>query len=132
MKNLLFLCVENSCRSQMAEAFANIHGKDIIQAFSRGSNPSGIINENAILVMKKWDYDLSNHQSKSLDELPDLEFDIVISMGCDDTYPSVHAKEFLTWDILDPKDFEPDEFIEVSKQIESNVKSLINNITKNL
>ena len=132
MKNLLFLCIENSCRSQMAEAFANIHGKDIIQAFSSGSNPSGKINENAILAMKKWDYDLSNHQSKSLDELPDMEFDIVISMGCDDTCPSVHAKEFIAWDIPDPKDFEPDEFIEVSQQIESNVKSLINNITKNL
>ena len=76
----------------MAEAFANIHGKDIIQAFSSGSNPSGKINENAILAMKKWDYDLSNHQSKSLDELPDKEFDIVISMGCDDTCPSVHAR----------------------------------------
>jgi len=132
MKNLLFLCVENSCRSQMAEAFANIHGKDIIQAFSSGSNPSGKINENAILAMKKWDYDLSNHQSKSLDELPDMEFDIVISMGCDDTCPSVHAKEFIAWNIPDPKDFEPDEFIEVSKQIESNVKSLTYNIAKNL
>ena len=73
MKKVVFLCVENSCRSQIAEAFANIHGKDVILAFSAGSKPSGAVNPKAVSLMKEINYDLSKHQSIHVDKLPDVE-----------------------------------------------------------
>ena len=65
MKKILFVCVENSNRSQVAEAFARIEGKESVEAFSAGSRPSGIINPKAIAAMKLLDYDLSKHVSKT-------------------------------------------------------------------
>ena len=59
MKNILFVCIENSNRSQIAQAFAVIHGKEIVNAYSAGSKPSGKINAKAIAVMSKLNYDLS-------------------------------------------------------------------------
>ncbi len=84
IKRLLFICVENSNRSQMAEAFARIHGGEQIEAYSAGSRPSGTINPKAIESMKEIGYDLSQHQSKSLSEIPNIEFDFVATMGCGD------------------------------------------------
>ena len=99
MKKVVFLCVENSCRSQIAEAFASIHGKEKILAFSAGSNPSGTVNPKAISLMKELNYDLSKHQSIHVDKLPDVEVDAMISMGCGDSCPSIRAKERIEWDI---------------------------------
>ena len=93
MKKLLFVCVENSCRSQIAEAFARIYGGDSVEAFSAGSRPSGVVNRKAIESMKEIGYDLSTHESKSLDNLPDIEWDFVITMGCGDECPLARAKQ---------------------------------------
>ena len=84
MKHILFVCIENSCRSQMAEAFGHMHGKGIIEAHSSGSRPSGKVNERAIEFMKEVGYDLTTHTSKSLDEIPDVEYEYAITMGCGD------------------------------------------------
>jgi arsenate reductase len=84
MKNILFVCIENSNRSQMAQAFANMLGGENIDAFSAGSKPSGVINPKAIASMKELGYDLTTHDSKSLDDIPDIEYDYVITMGCGD------------------------------------------------
>src|SRR5476649_1067663 len=92
MKRVVFVCVENSNRSQMAEAFARIHGSGNVEAFSAGSHPSGRVNEKAILAMKELGYDLSAHQSKGLDEFNGKEFDAAITMGCGDECPLVRAK----------------------------------------
>jgi arsenate reductase len=124
-KRLLFVCVENSCRSQMAEAFARIHGGDAIVAYSAGSRPSGIVNSRAIEAMREIGYDLSTHASRSLDDLPDVEWDIVATMGCGDQCPFVRAKRREDWQIPDPKDMPPDEFRKVRDQIEVNVKKII-------
>src|SRR5690606_35368312 len=72
---VLFACVENSCRSQMAEAFANMLGVDGVEAWSAGSEPSGQLNDLAVEVMRELGYDLRVHESKSVDEVPDVEFD---------------------------------------------------------
>ena len=72
-KNLLFVCVQNSNRSQMAEAFARIHGAEDFEAYSAGSQPSGEINPKAIAAMREIGYDLSKHKSKSLEEIPQVE-----------------------------------------------------------
>ena len=68
MKKVLFACVENSCRSQMAEGFANIHGTNVLMPFSAGSKASGEINDKAVIAMKEIGYDLTEHKSKGLNE----------------------------------------------------------------
>src|SRR5688572_24009181 len=103
LKKILFVCIENSNRSQMAEAFVRIHGFPWIMAFSAGSKPSGRINPKAIDVMKELDYDLTKHASKSLGEIPDITFDAVVTMGCGDACPWIPAKLREDWEIPDPK-----------------------------
>ncbi|RFM23785.1 MAG: arsenate reductase ArsC [Candidatus Thermochlorobacter aerophilum] len=125
MKKVLFVCVENSNRSQMAEAFAKIHGKGKVEAYSSGSRPSGIINPKAIEAMKEVGYDLTTHTSKSLDEIPDVEYDFVATMGCGDECPFVRAKMREDWQIPDPKHLEPEEFRKVRDLIEQKVKEML-------
>src|SRR5215211_4150877 len=88
---LLFVCVENSNRSQMAEGFARVYGGDRVEAHSAGSRPSGRVNPRAVEFMREVGYDLTAHASKSLDELPDVEFDVAVTMGCGDECPRVRA-----------------------------------------
>src|SRR5438067_684361 len=128
LKRLLFVCVENSNRSQMAEAFARIHGGDKIEAYSAGSRPSGKINPKAIRTMKEIGYDLLKHRSKSLSEIPDIEFDFVATMGCGDECPFLRAKQREDWNIPDPKDMPPEEFRAVRDLIETRVNAAINEI----
>jgi arsenate reductase (thioredoxin) len=125
MARVLFVCIENSCRSQMAEAFAKIHGAGKLEAYSSGSKPSGKVNPRAIEFMSELGYDLSKHDSKSLTQIPDVEYDYAITMGCGDECPFVRAKRREDWGIPDPKHLEPDEFRKVRALIESKVKELI-------
>jgi len=122
-KRVLFVCVENSNRSQMAEAFARIHGGESVEAYSAGSRPSGKVNPKAIEAMGELGYDLSKHGSKSLNDIPDVEFDFVAAMGCGDECPLVRAKRREDWQIPDPKHMEPGEFRKVRDFIESKVKA---------
>lgn len=128
MKKVLFVCVENSNRSQMAEAFAKIHGGGKVEAFSAGSHPSGKVNPKAIEAMKELGYDLTTHTSKSLNEIPDVEYDFVATMGCGDECPFVRAKIREDWAIPDPKHLEPDEFRKVRNLIEEKVKEMLKRI----
>jgi arsenate reductase len=123
-RRLLFVCVENSNRSQIAEAFARIHGGKKFEAYSAGSRPSGRINPKAIDSMREIGYDLSQHQSKSLSEIPDIEFDFVATMGCGDACPFVRAKLREDWNIPDPKEMQPEDFLAVRDLIETRVKAV--------
>lgn len=125
MKRALFVCVENSNRSQMAEAFARIHGAGQVEAFSAGSRPSGRINPRAIEAMKEVGYDLTTHSSKGLDGFNGQEFDAAVTMGCGDECPLVRADRRLEWQIPDPRDMSPDQFRGVRDSIETKVKELI-------
>jgi len=127
-KAVLFVCVENSNRSQMAEAFARIHGGDVVEAYSAGSRPSGRVNPKAIESMRELGCDLSKHGSKSLAEIPDVEYDLVATMGCGDACPLVRAKVREDWQIPDPKNMEPAEFRAVRDLIESKVTAGLNRI----
>src|SRR5712692_652191 len=127
-KRLLFVCVENSNRSQMAEAFARIHGGEQVEAYSAGSRPSGKINPKAVEAMKEIGYDLSTHRSKSFSEIPDIEFDFVATMGCGDECPFVRATRREDWDIPDPKDLPPEEFRGLRDLIETRVNAAINEV----
>jgi arsenate reductase len=130
MKRVLFVCVENSCRSQIAEAFSKIHGEGAVEAYSAGSRPSGKVNPRAIEFMRELGYDLSSHSSKSLSDIPDLEFDVAVTMGCGDECPFVRAKEREDWDISDPKELPPEEFRKVRDLIETKVKGLISRLKR--
>jgi len=125
VKKILFVCVENSCRSQMAEAFARIHGEGIVEAYSSGSSPSGVVNPGAIASMKEIGYDLSRHGSKSLNDIPDTEYDYTVTMGCGDKCPLVRARNREEWGIPDPKNMAPEEFNEVRDLIEEKVKEVL-------
>lgn len=125
MKNILFVCVENSCRSQMAQAFAILHGGGKVRALSAGSRPSGVVNPKAIASMGELGYDLSRHDSKSLDDIPDMEYDFVATMGCGDECPYVRAKQREDWAIPDPKHLDAEEFRKIRDMIETKVKNLL-------
>jgi arsenate reductase len=130
-KKLLFVCVENSNRSQMSQAFAIIHGGENVDAYSAGSKPSGIVNPKAIAAMKELNYDLSKHDSKSLQEVEQYApFDVVVTMGCGDACPWMPAKKFIDWQIPDPKHMAPAEFNKVRDLIEAKVKELISEVLK--
>ncbi|MBS3957525.1 MAG: arsenate reductase ArsC [Clostridiales bacterium] len=125
VKRVLFVCVENANRSQIAEAFARIHGGTGVEAYSAGSQPSGVINQKAIDSMRELGYDLGCHASKSLAQIPDVEYDFVATMGCGDACPMVRAKRREDWSIPDPKQLSLDEFRAVRDLIESKVKSVL-------
>jgi protein-tyrosine-phosphatase len=125
MKRILFVCVENSTRSQMAEAFAHIHGAGKVEAFSAGSRPSGRINPRAIEAMRELGYDLTTHASKGLDEFNGQQIDVAVTMGCGDECPLVRAARREEWQIPDPREMTPDEFRKVRDLIELKVKELL-------
>jgi protein-tyrosine-phosphatase len=125
MKRVLFVCVENSCRSQMAEAFARKLGADIVEAYSAGSRPSGIVNPKAIVAMKEVGVDLSSHVSNGFDALPEGEWDAVVTMGCGDACPFIPAKTRIDWELPDPAKMHPDKFAEVRDDIQRRVAALL-------
>jgi arsenate reductase (thioredoxin) len=130
-KRILFVCVENSCRSQMAEGFAKALGQGLMEVRSAGSQPSGRVNETAVQVMREIGIDLASHHSKALsDLLPSVEWDYVITMGCGDSCPTVPARHREDWQIPDPKGLPLNEFRQVRDEIQNRVQRLIEQINK--
>jgi arsenate reductase (thioredoxin) len=125
-RRVLFVCVENSNRSQMAEAFARMHGGGRVEALSAGSRPGARVNARAVASMKEVGYDLTGHRPKGLGDVRGQEFDVVVGMGCgDEGCALVPAKRREQWDIPDPREMPPDEFREVRDRIERQVKELL-------
>lgn len=124
-KSVLFVCVQNSCRSQIAEGFANFYGGNVIKAYSAGSNPSGKVNPDAIKVMQEENLDISGQRSKGFRDLPVKDFDYIVTMGCEDVCPFVPGKKHVEWDIEDPKGKSLYFFRQVREKIRGKVKSLI-------
>jgi protein-tyrosine-phosphatase len=121
----LFVCVENSNRSQMAEAFARMHGGDAVEAYSAGSRPSGKVNPRAIAFMQEVGYDLRTHDSKSLEPFNGQEIDVAVTMGCGDACPLVRARRREEWNIPDPKELPDEQFRAIRDLIEQKVKELL-------
>ena len=124
MKRILFVCVENANRSQIAEAFARIHGGGAIEALSAGSAPSGRIHPKAVRFMAELGYDLGAHASKSLADVGG-EFDAVVTMGCGDSCPWVPAKRREDWNLPDPKHMDDASSRAVRDEIGARVKQLL-------
>lgn len=130
MKKVLFVCVENSCRSQMAEGWARKLGAGKIQAFSAGSRPSGKVNPDAVTVMSEAGVDISGNASKGIEQFLSEGIDYAVSMGCGDNCPFVPAENRLSWNIEDPKNRGMDFFRKVRDQIRDNVAGLIGDIVQ--
>lgn len=128
VRRVLFVCVENSNRSQMAEAFARVEGGVAVAAHSAGSAPSGEINPKAIRFMDEIGYDLRTHVSKSLDQIAGLEFDVVVTMGCGDRCPWVPAKRREDWALPDPKHLDDDGYRTVRDDIRARVSALLRSL----
>ena len=125
---VLFACVENSCRSQIAEALAKKISPHKFDFYSAGSKPSGIINPLAIKLLKSQGVYLTDHRSKYVSEFINIKIDYLILMGCGDQCPNIVAEERVEWDIPDPKDMEAPEFLNVIEIIRGEVKKLIKTI----
>ncbi|RMH15053.1 MAG: arsenate reductase ArsC [Gemmatimonadetes bacterium] len=128
MARVLFVCIENSNRSQMAEAFARMLGEDVLEPYSAGSRPSGAVNPRAVTAMAELGYDLSQHRSKGLDEVPDGPYDYVVTMGCGDACPWIEADVREDWALPDPRSMPPEEFNRVRDEIELRVRRLIERV----
>jgi len=124
---VLFVCVENAGRSQMAEAFARLHGGNDLDAQSAGSRPCGVINPKAIVAMRDRGYDLTRHRSKSVDEIRG-PFDAVVTMGCGDACPMIQAGRRVDWDIPDPGGMDQSGVNEVRDTIEQKVTELLRSL----
>ena len=127
-RKIVFVCVENARRSQMAEGFAKILGQGKVDVYSAGSRPSGIIDARVIEVMKEKGIDLSANRSKGLDDLPPIEMDYVVTMGCEETCPAVLAKRSIEWEIPDPKGKSIDEIRKIRDLLEAKVTLLLEEV----
>jgi len=125
MPSILFLCIENSCRSQMAEAYARHRAPEGWVIASAGSRPSGRVDETAAALMREGGIDLASHRSKGLSELPPITWDAVVVMGCGEECPSLPAGKRLEWDLPDPKGLPQDEFRRIRDEIGRRVSALL-------
>jgi len=128
--DLLFVCIENSNRSQMAEGFARRLGQGRVTVFSAGSRPSGQINTRAIQFMEDKGIDLTVQLSKGLDDLPKVRWDYIVTMGCGDACPMLPALYRLDWDLPDPKHLDDAGFRAVRDRTERLVTELIAEATR--
>ena len=127
-KKILFVCVENAGRSQMAQGFAEAFGEGRIEVYSAGSRPSSQINPLAIEAMKEKGIDLSGRRPKGLNDLPPVEIDYLITMGCEETCPAVPARKIVEWQIPDPKGKPIDEIRRIRDMLETKIKTLLEEV----
>lgn len=125
MLKVAFICVHNSCRSQIAETIAKNLGKDVFEAFSAGTEIKKEINKDAVRIMQDLGYgDITKKQKpKLLQELP--EIDIVITMGCNVACPMIKCKYREDWGLEDPTGKSDEEFLKIVEQIKVKMNDLI-------
>lgn len=130
MKKVLFVCVENAGRSQMAEAFANQHGKGKVEAFSAGTVPAKEVNPVVVKAMREKAIDISKNKPKLISIQMVQEADIVITMGCaaEGFCPAPLLEKVVDWDLEDPKGKSIEEVRQIRDEIERRVLKLINEI----
>ena len=119
-----FVCVHNSCRSQMAEALAKAHYVHLFEAYSAGTETKPQINQDAVRIMKEqFGIDMEKDQySKLVEELPAI--DIVITMGCNVDCPYLPCRHREDWGLDDPSGKEDQAFLEVISTIEAKLQDL--------
>lgn len=127
-----FICVHNSCRSQMAEALGKKYGADVFESYSAGTETKPQINQDAVRIIKNlYNIDMNETQkSKLLNDIP--EVDIVIKMGCNVVCPYLPAKHVEDWGLEDPTGKADEEFIKTATIIERKIKELAERIKNNI
>ncbi|HBJ1651693.1 UNVERIFIED_ORG: low molecular weight phosphatase family protein [Clostridium botulinum] len=130
-KKVAFICVHNSCRSQMAEALGKLYGSDVFECYSAGTEVKPEINQDAVRIIKKlYNVDMNKDQkSKLLSDIPKV--DIVIKMGCNVVCPYLPAKHIEDWGLEDPTNKNHDEFVKIAKSIEEKILDLAKRIKMN-
>ncbi len=129
MKRILFACVGNSCRSQMAEAFCRHLASDM-ECASAGSNPEKEVSPETVAVMQEIGIDIANAKPKGFKDLPDLRFDYLITMGCEVECPFLPGARRIEWQIPDPKGKGIEEYRRAREMIRIKVVELLKNITE--
>jgi arsenate reductase len=126
-----FICVHNSCRSQMAEALGKMFASDVFESYSAGTELRPQINQDAVRIIKDlYNVDMNEtHKSKLLDDIP--EVDIVVKMGCNVVCPFLPSRHEEDWGLEDPSGKSDEEFIKTAKTIEEKVKDLAKRIKNN-
>jgi len=124
-RKIVFVCIENARRSQMAVGFAEAFGQGKLEVYSAGSRPASQIDPLVIEAMREKGIDLSQKRPKSLNDLPPTEMDFLVTMGCEETCPAVVAKKVIAWEIPDPKGKPLDEIRSIRDLIETRVKLLL-------
>lgn len=128
MPRVLFVCIENACRSQMAAGFARTYGADQVEAYSAGSKPADAVNPRAIAFMAERGCDISAQIPKPLGEFEGHAFDVVVTMGCGDACPWVPARIREDWALPDPKHLDDDAFRAIRDEIEQRVLRLLSTL----
>lgn len=125
MKKVAFLCVHNSCRSQIAEALGKHFASDVFESYSAGTTIRSNINKDAVRLMKKlYNIDMQQTQyCKTLSEIPTP--DLVISMGCNVVCPWIGREFDDNWELMDPTGHSDEKFEEIIQQIEEKIHELI-------
>ena len=122
VKKVLFVCVENACRSQFAEAISNHFFPHQLKAFSAGSSPGKEVNPKAIRSLKKMGV-VHEGKTKSISQAEGKEYDYIVGMGCGDACPTIPGAQILEWSIPDPKFFESKQFNKISDMIKQKIES---------
>lgn len=125
MIKVAYVCVHNSCRSQMAEAITRLNYSNKLEAYSAGTHLKSEINQDAVKTIKEmYDFDMNiTHKNKLLDDIP--EVDIVITMGCNVDCPMLPCSYREDWGLDDPTGGSEFEFNLTAKLIEEKIKNLI-------
>lgn len=125
-----FICVHNSCRSQIAEALGKHFAAEIFESFSAGTETKPQINQDAVRLMKQiYGIDMEKTQySKLLSDIPPV--DVVITMGCNVECPYLPCKYREDWGLDDPTGSSDDDFMQIIKKIEEKVKELREQLKK--
>lgn len=127
---VLFVCVQNAGRSQMAAALLTVEAKGRIHVRSAGSLPAAELDPAAVAVMSEMGLDLSQNYPKPLTDDVVRASDVVITMGCGDSCPIYPGKRYEDWDLPDPADQPLDTVREIRDQIHDRVKTLVDSLTK--
>lgn len=129
MPSVVFVCVANSCRSQMAEALAKSMAGPEWDIWSAGSRPSGQVHPVAVQMMQELGLSLAGHASKGLQDLPKRQWDYVVTMGCGDHCPTLPAGWRLDWQLPDPVGLPIDETRNIRDDIRTRVRELLTHNT---
>jgi len=131
---VLFVCIGNMCRSPMAEGIARHFGSDVIEAYSAGTNPTGVVSEDAIEIMRELKIDISRQRSKGLDDVPVSEMDIVVSMApraASMIVPRGFRGRTIDWRVDDPVGRSLTVFRRVRSELDVLVRELVEDVRRN-